>query len=67
MPYYNTCKSCGCNLDPGEVCDCQSKDKEKSTLDTTNTKSALVCKQESVKISVQQLQTQYITKKSKCQ
>ena len=66
MPYYNTCKSCGCNLDPGEICDCQSKDKEKSTLDTTNTKSAL-SRQESVKFPVQQLQSQYITKKAECQ
>lgn len=22
MPYYRTCPECGCNLDPGEVCDC---------------------------------------------
>lgn len=22
MAYYNTCPHCGCNLDPGERCDC---------------------------------------------
>lgn len=22
MAYYNTCPKCGCNLDPGEKCDC---------------------------------------------
>lgn len=24
MAYYNTCPKCGCNLDPGETCDCMS-------------------------------------------
>lgn len=23
MAYYNTCASCGANLDPGEKCDCE--------------------------------------------
>lgn len=23
MAYYRTCPKCGCNLDPGEVCDCE--------------------------------------------
>jgi hypothetical protein len=23
MAYYNTCPKCGCNLDPGEKCDCE--------------------------------------------
>lgn len=23
MAYYNTCPKCGCNLDPGERCDCE--------------------------------------------
>lgn len=23
--YYNTCKNCGANLDPNEVCDCQQE------------------------------------------
>ena len=27
MAYYNTCSSCGCNLDPGEKCDCEDKKK----------------------------------------
>lgn len=30
MSYYNTCKICGANLDPGEPCDCQE---EKETTD----------------------------------
>jgi len=25
MTYYNTCLNCGCNLDPGEKCDCEEK------------------------------------------
>lgn len=24
MAYYNVCPHCGCNLDPGEKCDCES-------------------------------------------
>ena len=28
MAYYNTCLTCGCNLDPGEKCDCMSTKKE---------------------------------------
>lgn len=28
MAYYKTCNICGCNLDPGEVCDCEEKGKE---------------------------------------
>lgn len=24
MAYYNVCPKCGCNLDPGEKCDCES-------------------------------------------
>ena len=23
MAYYNVCRYCGCNLDPGEMCDCE--------------------------------------------
>lgn len=23
MSYYRTCEFCGCNLDPGEICDCR--------------------------------------------
>jgi len=67
MPYYNVCKVCGCNLDPGEVCDCQNAtEHKKSTPDTINTESAL-SRQESVKFPVQQLHLQYITEKAKCQ
>ena len=22
-PYYNVCPNCGCNIDPGELCDCK--------------------------------------------
>lgn len=25
MAYFYTCDICGCNLDPGEKCDCNSK------------------------------------------
>lgn len=28
MAYYNVCTNCGCNLDPGEKCDC-GKEEEK--------------------------------------
>lgn len=32
MAYYNVCPKCGCNLDPGERCDCESvKAREKET------------------------------------
>ena len=27
MAYYNTCPHCGCNLDPGERCDCLKEQK----------------------------------------
>jgi hypothetical protein len=33
MAYYNVCPHCGCNLDPGEKCDCdrlKAKEQEKS-------------------------------------
>lgn len=29
MAYYNVCKNCGCNLDPGEKCDCVSRMEDK--------------------------------------
>lgn len=32
MAYYNTCPNCGCNLDPGEKCDCESEAKKKEEL-----------------------------------
>lgn len=25
MAYFNTCPTCGCNLDPGEKCDCEEE------------------------------------------
>lgn len=28
MAYYKICYICGCNLDPGETCDCKEKGKE---------------------------------------
>ncbi|MFA9465331.1 MAG: hypothetical protein ACERKN_13685 [Velocimicrobium sp.] len=35
MAYFNTCPACGCNLDPGEHCDCaQEKEKEKGILNS---------------------------------
>lgn len=27
MSYYKTCPHCGSHLDPGEKCDCESKEK----------------------------------------
>lgn len=33
MAYYNVCPKCGCNLDPGEHCDCENikaKEQEES-------------------------------------
>lgn len=29
MAYYNTCPNCGCNLDPGEKCDCKEERKRR--------------------------------------
>jgi len=37
MYYFKTCKYCGCNLDPGEKCDCQD---EKEPLKPTKVKRA---------------------------
>jgi len=31
MPYYHACPLCGCNLDPGEVCDCKREGSEPGT------------------------------------
>lgn len=28
MSYFRTCPLCGCNLDPGEQCDCAEKEKK---------------------------------------
>lgn len=29
MAYYNVCAKCGCNLDPGEKCDCEEKEERR--------------------------------------
>lgn len=28
MAYYKVCSKCGCNLDPGEKCDCEREKKK---------------------------------------
>lgn len=28
MAYYNVCPDCGCNLDPGEKCDCRKEEEQ---------------------------------------
>ena len=37
MAYYTVCPTCGCNLDPGETCDCkrekQPEPGEKETIE----------------------------------
>ena len=30
VPYYRECPICHCNLDPGEVCDCQQKEEQEA-------------------------------------
>lgn len=32
MAYYNVCPKCGCNLDPGEKCDCESLKMEQQEM-----------------------------------
>lgn len=32
MPYYRICPQCGAYLDPGELCDCQDKEKAAPVL-----------------------------------
>ena len=34
--YYNQCKYCGANLDPGEKCDCQKETFTKVIKETVN-------------------------------
>lgn len=29
MAYYHVCPKCGCNLDPGETCDCKRESEVK--------------------------------------
>lgn len=36
MSYYRTCPHCGANLDPGEVCDCQGKEKAVASIASTD-------------------------------
>lgn len=40
MAYFETCPNCGCNLDPGEKCDCQEED-EQSKKSEKNTPTAM--------------------------
>lgn len=30
MAYYRVCPECGCNLDPGEACDCRTETKREA-------------------------------------
>ena len=30
MAYYRVCPSCGCNIDPGEICDCRAETKKET-------------------------------------
>lgn len=32
MAYYRVCERCGCNLDPGETCDCEEEEKRENEL-----------------------------------
>ncbi len=34
--FYRTCPYCGCNLDPGEVCDCKQSEAENKEPDKEN-------------------------------
>lgn len=46
MAYYRTCPACGCNLDPGERCDCMDKKKAapaQRTPGTANMKEQILC------------------------
>lgn len=40
MSYYRVCPLCGCNLDPGERCDCAHK--KKATVSASNADSGKV-------------------------
>jgi len=35
--YYRVCPRCGCNLDPGERCDCRDKKEKGRPADTGTT------------------------------
>lgn len=30
MAYYRVCPYCGCNIDPGEICDCRTEQKKEA-------------------------------------
>ncbi len=32
MAYYRVCPNCGCNIDPGEICDCRTEKEEAAPL-----------------------------------
>lgn len=32
MAFYHTCLLCGCNLDPGERCDCRREKEQKENM-----------------------------------
>lgn len=40
MSYYKVCPLCGCNLDPGERCDCGNE--KKATVSASNADSGKV-------------------------
>lgn len=39
MAYYNTCPKCGCNLDPGEKCDCEGEKEKRQEFFSRNLKT----------------------------
>lgn len=39
MSYYTVCPYCGCNLDPGELCDCEKEEAAASAANTDNGKA----------------------------
>lgn len=39
MAYFNICSNCGCNLDPGEKCDCKSEKAQKKEFYSINIKA----------------------------
>lgn len=38
MAYYHICQRCGCNLDPGERCDCEDAQKKRADFFAALTK-----------------------------
>ena len=41
MAYYKICSICGCNLDPGEVCDCKENEARFEKLTKVTEKTQL--------------------------